>query len=74
MFVTRSRQVRAMTGWEYTIIALPRFAEPTTTRDAAGSPAVNLLNAEGKAGWEAVGMTALTDGTIAVLMKRPRSS
>jgi hypothetical protein len=60
-----------MTVWEYSIIALPRFEAPTATRDAAGSPAVALLNGEGQFGWEAVGMTALADGTVAVLLKRP---
>jgi hypothetical protein len=29
------------------------------------------LNGEGANGWEAVGMTALDDGHVAVLMKRP---
>ena len=60
-----------MTLWEYSIVALPRFEAPTATRDAAGSPAVALLNSEGRFGWEAVGMTTLADGTVAVLLKRP---
>jgi hypothetical protein len=60
-----------MITWEYSIVALPRFEAPTATRDAAGSPAVALLNGEGRLGWEAVGMTALQDGTVAVLLKRP---
>ena len=60
-----------MTSWEYSIVALPRFRPPTATRDVAGSPAVSLLNREGTFGWEAVGMTALEDGTVAVLLKRP---
>jgi hypothetical protein len=30
-----------------------------------------MLNREGSEGWEAVGMTALEDGTVAVLLKRP---
>jgi hypothetical protein len=59
--------------WEYSVVALPHFDEPTATRSAHGSPAVALLNREGESGWEAVGMAALPDGTIAVLMKRPRS-
>ena len=62
-----------MTTWEYSIVALPRFEKPTATRDATGSPAVSLLNSEGAAGWEAVGMTALAGGAIAVLLKRPRT-
>ena len=59
-----------MTVWEYSIVALPRFEAPTATRDSAGSPAVALLNGEGRSGWEAIGMTALTHGTVAVLLKR----
>ena len=62
---------RSMTAWEYNIVALPPFDAPTATRDVEGSPAVNLLNSEGKAGWEAVGMTSLANGTVAVLLKRP---
>jgi len=62
-----------MTTWEYTIVALPPFEEPTVTRDAAGSPAVARLNAEGRAGWEAVDMMTLHDGTVAVLLKRPHT-
>ncbi len=60
-----------MITWEYSIVALPRFEAPTATRSPVGSPAVALLNREGELGWEAVGMTALTDGTVAVLLKRP---
>ena len=60
--------------WEYSIIALPRFESPTTTRSADGSASVVVLNREGELGWEAVGMTALPDGTVAVLLKRPRES
>jgi hypothetical protein len=29
-----------------------------------------MLNREGAKGWEALGMTALDDGAVAVLMKR----
>jgi hypothetical protein len=58
-------------AWEYSIVALPRFEAPTAVRSPVGSPAVALLNREGELGWEAVGMTALTDGTVAVLLKRP---
>jgi hypothetical protein len=57
--------------WEYSIVALPRFEAPTAVRSPVGSPAVALLNREGELGWEAVGMTSLTDGTVAVLLKRP---
>jgi hypothetical protein len=58
-----------MTAWDYLIVALPRFEAPTAT--PTGSAAVSALNREGRHGWEAVGMTALSDGTIAVLLKRP---
>ena len=57
-----------METWEYLIVSLPQF-EPA--RAAQGqSPAVKMLNREGDKGWEAVGMTALGDGTCAVLLKR----
>jgi hypothetical protein len=55
--------------WEYLIISLPEF-EPA--RDAPGeSESVMVLNREGLDGWEALGMTPLSDGSFAVLMKRP---
>ena len=57
-----------MDTWEYLIVSLPQFAP---ARAAQGqSPAVQMLNREGDKGWEAVGMTALGDGTSAVLLKR----
>jgi hypothetical protein len=59
-----------MITWEYVIVALPAFEAPTQVPGA--SLAVAALNREGDQGWEAVGMTALHDGTIAVLLKRPR--
>ena len=59
-----------MVVWEYLIVALPVFEEPTHAPGVSASVAV--LNAEGTQGWEAVGMTALADGTVAVLMKKPR--
>jgi hypothetical protein len=33
-----------------------------------------MLNGEGAHGWEAVGMTALGEGSYAVLLKRPIGS
>ncbi len=59
-----------MTAWEYLIVALPAFGTAVETQGASAS--VVALNQEGNAGWEAVGMTALADGTVAVLMKRPK--
>jgi hypothetical protein len=56
-------------GWEYLIVALPELQAPTSAR--SGSAAVEALNREGRHGWEAVGMTVLSNGTIAVLLKRP---
>ena len=57
-----------MDTWEYLIVSLPLFE---AARSAQGqSPAVKMLNREGEKGWEAVGMTALGDGTFAVLLKR----
>lgn len=58
-----------MIRWEYLIVALPEFRPPTSA--PGGSAAVAALNREGGIGWEAVGMTALADGVVAVLLKRP---
>lgn len=57
-----------MTAWEYLIISLPAFETAKATQGL--SPAVDILNEEGRHGWEAVGMSVLTDGTVAVLLKR----
>jgi hypothetical protein len=57
-----------MTTWEYLIVALPQFGPATIAKGE--SEAVMALDREGRNGWEAVGMTALEDGRIAVLMKR----
>ena len=57
-----------MATWEYLIVALPVFKAPTHAPGVSAS--VAALNAEGAQGWEAVGMTALPDGVVAVLMKR----
>jgi hypothetical protein len=57
-----------MVTWEYLIVALPQLEAPTAM--PAQSAAVAALNREGDHGWEAVGMTALGDGSVAVLMKR----
>jgi hypothetical protein len=60
-----------MNAWEYLIVGLPPF-EPA--RDTKGhSAAVEVLNREGADGWEAVGLSNLADGAVAVLLKR-RSS
>lgn len=61
-----------MTRWEYVIVALPAFREPTNAPGA--SAAVEVLNREGEMGWEAVGMTSLEGGAVAVLCKRPAES
>ena len=58
-----------MTTWEYLIVQLPGFEPPTHAPGA--SAAVQSLNEEGDRGWEAVGLTPLADGSIAVLLKRP---
>ena len=56
-----------MRTWEYLIVALPTFKTATATQDQSDS--VVALNHEGANGWEAVDMTALPDGHVAVLMK-----
>jgi hypothetical protein len=61
-----------MTQWEYLIVALPQFQPPTQI--PGGSAAIAALNREGHDGWEAIGMTALPDGTIAVLLKQPNDA
>jgi hypothetical protein len=57
-----------MVAWEYLIVALPAFEAPVRAPGASAS--VAALNREGDQGWEAVGMTALADGTVAVLLKK----
>ena len=57
-----------MTTWEYLIVSLPTFEAAKSA--PGGSASVAMLNREGADGWEAVGMTALGDGSFAVLMKR----
>jgi hypothetical protein len=58
-----------MNAWEYRVVALPSFGDPTAS--AEPSAAVIALNEEGALGWEAVGMTVLSNGKVAVLLKRP---
>ncbi len=60
-----------MTAWEYLIVELPSLEASTGAPGA--SAAVHALNNEGEQGWEAVGLTPLADGRIAVLLKRPRA-
>ena len=56
------------TAFEYLIVSLPHFQGARAVQGE--SAAVTMLNREGEKGWEAVGMTALDDGSYAVLMKR----
>ncbi len=60
-----------MVTWEYLIVALPALEPPT--REPGASASVAALNQEGNHGWEAVGMTALADGTVAALLKKPKA-
>jgi len=60
-----------MTVWEYRIISLPRFEDPTSSSEP--SAAVSVLNEEGAQGWEAVGMMVLPNGSAAVLLKKPKT-
>jgi len=55
-------------AWEYLIVALPDFGIAATSQGESAS--VSLLNKEGSQGWEAVGMTSLDGGHVAVLLKR----
>ena len=61
-----------MTGWEYLIISLPTFESAKS--QPGHSASVDVLNAQGAAGWEAVGMSTLADGSVAVLLKRSATS
>ena len=61
-----------MTAWQYEILALPEFQPPTHVRGESAS--VMILDKEGAEGWEAIGMTALTGGGVAVLLKKPRTA
>ncbi len=60
-----------MKVWEYRVVSLPSFRDPTTSSEP--SAAVEVLNEEGARGWEAVGMTVLANGSIAVLLKKPKA-
>ena len=60
-----------MTSWEYLIVSLPPFEAARSTQ--GHSPAVAMLDREGRAGWEAVSLSTLQDGSVAVLLKRPCS-
>ena len=57
-----------MTSYEYLIVSLPAFEAARATQ--GHSPSVDMLNREGAAGWEAVGMSTLADSSVAVLLKR----
>ena len=61
-----------MTAWEYLIVSLPVFEAAKVTQ--GHSAAVDMLNGEGASGWEAVGMSTLADGSVAVLLKRPAAA
>jgi hypothetical protein len=51
------------------ILSLPPFEAPT--RLPTSSPALQALDEVGTQGWEAVSMTVLASGEVAVLLKRP---
>ncbi len=57
-----------MTAFEYLIVSPPTFESAKTTQGRSAS--VEVLNREGAAGWEAVGMSTLADASVAVLLKR----
>ena len=58
-----------MNRWEYLIVALPTFREARYVQGESAS--VVVLNDHGADGWDAIGLSALADGTVAVLLKRP---
>lgn len=66
----RGSQAGADLRWEYLIVALPSF--PPASQTPGVSDAVHHLNDEGDKGWEAITLTPLADGSMAVLFKRPR--
>ncbi|HEX4821786.1 MAG TPA: hypothetical protein VFV00_16395 [Acidimicrobiales bacterium] len=66
----RASEPGADRRWEYLIVALPAF--PPASQTPGTSDAVRHLNDEGDRGWEAITLTPLADGTMAVLFKRPR--
>jgi len=68
--VGRAPEPGADLRWEYLIVALPSF--PPASQTPGASDAVRHLNDEGDQGWEAITLTPLADGTMAVLFKRPR--
>lgn len=53
------------------IVSLPTFEAAKTEQGHSAS--VDVLNGEGRNGWEAVGMNCLADGAVAVLLKRARA-
>ncbi len=57
-----------MVLWEYLILSLPAFEAAKSSQGQSAS--VDVLNQQGADGWEAVGMSTLADGTVAVLLKR----
>ena len=67
--VRRASEPGAHVRWEYLILALPAF--PPASQTPGASDAVRHLNDEGDQGWEAITLTPLADGTMAVLFKRP---
>lgn len=62
----------AVVRWEYLIVSLPAF--PPASQAPGASDAVRHLNDEGDRGWEAITLTPLADGTMAVFFKRPRQT
>ena len=65
-------EAEVVARWEYLIVALPAF--PPASQTPGASDAVRHLNDQGDQGWEAITLTPLADGTMAVLFKRPRRS
>jgi hypothetical protein len=54
--------------------AFHRRFPPGAARVQGESASVGVLNEHGALGWEAVGMTTLADGSVAVLLRRSGTS
>jgi hypothetical protein len=59
-----------MTTWEYVIVELPSFEAPTLPPTRPAPPPQFKRSTTKAWGWEAVGLTPLVGGKIAVLLQK----